>query len=252
MIDLHTHILPGVDDGAVDLEVSLSMGRYGAEGGLNVVAATPHFYQIPDWNLVKKKVAELQQEFDQAEIPLKLVPGAELMIDLDLLELDTMEIPTYGDGGKFCLIELPLQQIPMYTEEVIFNLQTRGITPIIAHPERYAAVVEAPNLALEWIRQGCLIQMNAGSILGRFGSKILETAEIMLTHQMVHLVGSDAHGFERRRLNLPEARDALKNIVGSTVARHLTETNPDLILKGTFQATAKPQEYRKRKRFLFF
>ena len=133
MIDLHTHILPGVDDGAVDLEVSLSMGRYGAEGGLNVVAATPHFYQIPDWNLVKKKVAELQQEFDQAEIPLKLVPGAELMIDLDLLELDTMEIPTYGDGGKFCLIELPLQHKNNFlcTPRKLFLTCKRGGLPLL-------------------------------------------------------------------------------------------------------------------------
>lgn len=252
MIDLHTHILPGVDDGAIDLEMSLAMGCYGVEQGLTTVAVTPHFYQIPDWRLVKKKVVELQQELEQAQIPLQVVAGAEIFIDLGLLEMDTQEIPTYGDGGKFCLIELPLHQIPNYADQVLFNLQTRGITQIIAHPERYAPVVDNPNLVLKWVRLGCLIQMNTGSILGRFGKKIRETAEIMLTHQMVHLVGSDAHGLERRRLNLPEAFETLKPIVGASVARDLVEANPRLILEGTFQPATESQEYRKKKRFLFF
>jgi len=252
MIDLHTHILPGVDDGSVDLEMSLAMGRFGVEQGLSVVAATPHFYEIPDWGLVKAKVAELQQAFDENQIPLKLVAGAEIFIDLDILEMDTAEIPTYGDGGKFCLIEFPLRQVPIYVEQVLFNLQTRGITPIIAHPERYAEVVEDPNLALHWINQGCLIQMNAGSILGRFGSKIQEVAEIMLTHHMVHLVGSDAHGSERRRLNLKEAFQVLEDLLGSEQALDLVQTNPKEILEGTFESNTTPQEYRKKKRFLFF
>lgn len=252
MIDLHTHILPQVDDGAEDLEMALAMGRYGLEQGLTKIAATPHFYQIPDWELIKKKVAELQKEFDAAQISLEIIPGAELFIDLDIMDMAAHQIPTYANMGKFCLIELPLQQIPIYTEQVIFSLQTKGITPIIAHPERYAPVVADPNVLLPWIRQGCLIQVNAGSILGRFGSKIRETAEIMLTHQMVHLVGSDGHRLERRQLNLAACLPDLTAIAGQELAQQLVTTNPGAILAGTFQAVKEPIEYRKRRRFLFF
>lgn len=252
MIDLHSHILPMVDDGAADLGTSLAMGRFGVEHGLKVLAATPHFHEISDWNLIKEKVKELEHAFVQAGIALNLISGAELLMDLNILEMDAAAIPTYGDKGKFCLIELPLQQIPMYTKQVLFSLQTKGIIPIIAHPERYSAVVEAPNLPLEWLQQGCLIQMNAGSILGRFGTKIQETAQIMLTHNMVQLVASDAHGLERRRLNLPEAHAALVEILGPAHAHELVEINPQGILEGNFQLQRQPEEYRKKRRFFFF
>ncbi|MDI9485596.1 MAG: tyrosine protein phosphatase [Bacillota bacterium] len=251
MIDLHTHILPGVDDGATDLDMALAMARDAAAKGVTAIAATPHFYELPQWPLVKQKVEELRSEFNNAQIGVELVAGAELMMDLGIMEMDAGEIPTYGDQGKFCLIEFPMRQIPMYAEEVLFDLQTKGIVPIIAHPERYGAIVENPNLALAWLRQGCLIQMNSGSILGRFGSKIQDTAKIMLNCNMVQLVASDGHGSERRRLNLPEAYAALVDIVGQVKARELVEGNPRSILDGDFQPKDEPVEYRKRRRFFF-
>lgn len=252
MIDLHSHILPMVDDGAKDLAMALDMGRFAVQQGLKTVAATPHFYEIPDWGKIKAKVKALQEEFLEAKIELELVCGAELMLDLDLLEMDAKDIPTYGDLGKFALVEFPLNQTPIYAEQVFFDLQTKGITPIIAHPERYSAVADDPNLALLWLRQGCLIQMNTGSILGRFGSKIKQTAEIMLTHQMVHIVASDAHGIERRRLNLPEARHELVGLLGEARTNELIKNNPKAILAGEFQPREQPLEYRKKRRFFFF
>ncbi|NMB01387.1 MAG: hypothetical protein GX971_07725 [Firmicutes bacterium] len=252
MIDLHSHILPGVDDGAVDLEMSLAMGRYGEERGITIIAATPHFHEIPDWEKVRELVDRLKAEFAKAQIGVEIVPGAELLMDMALLEMIASDIPTFGNQGKFCLIELPMHQVPIYTEQVIFDLQTKGITPIIAHPERYSAVLADPNLCLGWLKQGCLIQMNSGSLLGRFGTEVKKTAEIMLTHDMVHLVASDAHGVERRRLNLPEAYEALLDIVGQTRAKELVETNPRSILQGNFASRYTPSEYRKKKRFFFF
>jgi protein-tyrosine phosphatase len=251
MIDLHTHILPGVDDGATDLGMSLAMGQFAAEAGITALVATPHFYEIPDWSLIKKKVEDLQREFTNRQITVEIVPGAELLMDTGILSMGAGEIPTYADKGKFCLIEFPMHQIPLYAEEVLFGLQSKGITPIIAHPERYGAVVENPNLVLLWLRQGCLIQMNSGSVLGRFGAKIKETAEIMLTANMVQMVASDGHGSERRRLNLPQAYLALREIVGKTTAQDLVETNPGAILSGDFQLKVEPTEYRKKRRFFF-
>lgn len=251
MIDLHTHILPGVDDGAADLEMALAMGRLASEEGIVKIAATPHFHQISEWSLIKKQVEALRGEFSQAQIAVELVPGAELLLDLNLLDMQAQDIPTYGDQGKFCLIEFPLQQMPIYADEVLFGLQAKGITPIIAHPERYGAVVENPNLALEWLRQGCLIQMNTGSILGRFGTKIKGTAQIMLTSQMVQVVASDGHGSERRRLNLAETFSTLVEIVGQSTALDLVKANPQGILRGDFRMKAEPREYRKKRWFSF-
>lgn len=252
MIDLHTHILPGVDDGAMDLEMSLAMGKFAAKQGITTIAATPHLYDIAEWSQILEMVAHLKDAFCEAQIPVELVSGAELMMDMGILDTQVAQIPTFGDQGKFCLIELPMHQIPMYTKQVIFDLQTKGITPLIAHPERYSAVVDDPNLCLDWLKQGCLIQMNSGSILGRFGSKIQETAKIMLIHDMVHVVASDAHGLERRRLNLPEVLDILQEIVGKALAKELVETNPRRILAGEIVVSSTPREYRKKKRFFFF
>ncbi|HKM43045.1 MAG TPA: CpsB/CapC family capsule biosynthesis tyrosine phosphatase [Limnochordia bacterium] len=251
MIDLHTHILPGVDDGSSNLSMSLAMGHFAEDGGITTLAATPHFHEIPDWSRIKAKVEELKKEFVKAQIPVEIVPGAELLMDMGLLDMAAAEIPTYADNGRFCLIEFPMHQLPMYAEQVLFDLQTKGITPIIAHPERYGAVVENPNLAIGWIRQGCLIQMNSGSLLGRFGSTIKQTAEIMLKCNMVQMVASDGHGSERRRLNLPEAFEALVAIVGESTAQNLVKTNPRGIIDGDFQLKVEPTEYRKKKRFFF-
>ena len=251
MIDLHTHILPGVDDGAADLKVALDMGRSALLDGITVLAATPHFYEIPSWSTVKQKVEKLRREFAQAHIAVELVAGAELLMDVNLLNMKKEEIPTYGDRGKYCLVELPASQVPVYTEQVLFVLQTKGITPIIAHPERYAAVAKDPNRVLGWLNQGCLIQMNSGSILGRFGPPIQETAKVLLAQGMVQVVASDGHGSERRRLSLAEAFDVLVGIVGPTKAKDLVETNPRGILGGDFQLKEEPLEYRKKKRFFF-
>jgi len=251
MIDLHTHILPGVDDGAADLDMALAMGRSAWEAGITAIAVTPHFYEIPSWSRVKQKVKELQTEFARAQIGVELVPGAELLMDLDLLEMKKEEIPTYGDAGRYCLVELPALQIPLYAEQVLFAVQTKNITPIIAHPERYAAVVSDPNLVFTWIEQGCLVQMNSGSILGRFGPAIQHTAKILLRQGMVQVVASDGHGSDRRRLNLGEAFDALAALLGPIKARDLVETNPRRILDGDFELKEEPLEYRRKRRFFF-
>lgn len=252
MIDLHAHILPAVDDGPADLEESLAMGRAAVEQGLTAVAATPHFFGRPSWSEIKERVAELKGHFAQAGLAVDLVAGAELMLDTNLLGLEAEEIPTYGDQGRFCLIEFPMHQHPVYTAEVLFDLQTKGITPIIAHPERYSVVRQDPNVILEWLEQGCLIQLNAGSILGRFGSQVADTAEILLTHDMVQFVASDAHHVQRRGLNLPEAYPVLVKLLSEDDANELVEVNPQAVLAGDFTLQRQPRPYQRRRFFFPF
>ena len=252
MIDLHTHILPGVDDGAEDLTEALDMARTALANGINIIAATPHFFQIPNWERIQALTEDLQQELDKAGIGVKLVAGSELFIDIEILEMPQNLIPTYAANGKYCLIELPLQQVPMYFEHVVFSLQTKGITPIIAHPERYLAVVRDPNLILQWIDIGCLIQMNSGSILGRFGQKIQETAKILLDHNMVHLLASDGHAVSRRGMNLHKAYVEVEKLIGTEKTMQLVQGNPELIIHGKPLPAAEAQPYQKKERFWFF
>ncbi|HOQ72808.1 MAG TPA: tyrosine protein phosphatase [Limnochordia bacterium] len=252
MIDLHVHILPGVDDGPPTLEEALAMGRVGEERGLKVVAATPHFFGQLSWATVQQKVAELREEFARAQVSLELVAGAELMLDLSLLDLAPEEIPTYGGQGRFCLIEFPFQELPVYTDDVLFDLQTKGITPIIAHPERYRGVLQDPNTALGWLERGCLLQVNTGSILGRFGSTVQEAAEILLTHDMAQFVASDAHSVQRRTLDLPQAHGVLVELLGAERAEELVAANPRAVLAGDFAPRRPPQQYRRKRRFFSF
>lgn len=252
MIDLHTHILPGVDDGAEDLAEALEMARTALSNGINVLAATPHFFQIPDWEKIQNLTADLQKELDRAGIEVTLVPGSELFIDIEILDMPQRLIPTYAANGKYCLIELPLQQVPMYFEQVVFSLQTKGITPIIAHPERYLAVVRDPNLILQWIDIGCIIQMNSGSILGRFGQKIQETARILLEHNMVHVLASDGHAVSRRGMNLHKAYNEVEKLIGTEKAVQLVQGNPELIIQGKQLPLVDAQPYQKKERLWFF
>lgn len=252
MIDLHTHILPAVDDGAADLQTAVAMGRYAEEHGIEVICATPHFYGSVTWAGVQQRVEDLRRHFAQEGLKVELVPGAELLMDSSLLQLQREEVPTYGGQGKFCLIELPMSQVPVYTDQVFFALQTMGITPIVAHPERYRAVGDDPNTVLSWLEHGCLIQVNTGSILGRFGAGAAETARILLTHDMAHFVASDAHSLHRRPPDLPAAHEVLVEMVGAERAKELVEDNPRAVLGGGFAPRRAPRAYTRKRRFFLF
>ena len=164
-------------------------------------------------------------------------------MDIEIIDMAVGQIPTYGANGRYCLVEFPLQQVPLYVEQVFFSLQTKGITPIIAHPERYLAVVNDPNLVLHWIELGCAVQMNSGSILGRFGQKILETARILLSTTwcmfwpLTATASSEGRTFPRP-CGCGEAH--------WSGAPQLVKGNPELIIKGEPISFAKPGAIRKR------
>jgi len=251
MIDLHTHILPGVDDGAGDEGSALDMARQAVERQIQVVAATPHFVNLA-WDQIKAEAAKLQALLTAHQINLTVVAGAELMIDLDLAVQAKEDIPTYNDAGKYCLIEFPMLELPHYVDQVLFSLQVKGITPVIAHPERYHAVIEDPNLPAHWIETGCLIQINAGSLLGNFGTHVQRTAEIMLKHQMVHLIGSDAHSTGRRGFHLERSAEAVQRLAGAETAAKLVSTNPARIIAGEPVEVLEVIPYRPHRRFWDF
>lgn len=252
MYDLHSHILPGVDDGARDLETALEMARLAVDKGITTLAATPHWDLVFDWKLIKQRVEELAVCFQQENISLKLVPGAELFMDYNLVNLSKEQIPTYNNNGQYCLLEFPMFEIPNYSDDVIFSLKVKGITPIIAHPERYKNVAEDPNLIKRWIDNGCLMQMNAGSVTGMFGERIQKISEILLEHQMVHIMASDAHSTGRRGFVLQEGADRVEALIGVEQKDLLVVGNPGAVVAGEQLEVPEALSYKPRKRFWFF
>lgn len=252
MIDLHSHILPGIDDGAKDLNTSIEMAKQAVNQGITVVAATPHYRNEFDWQKIQTLAIQLSTELKQRGIALEVIPGAELFIDPALEQMGLEQIPTYNNNGKYCLIEFPMLELPYYVNQVLFSLAVKGITPVIAHPERYVVVGNDPNIVREWIDNGYLLQMNAGSLIGMFGEKVKKTSEIMLQHQMVHLIASDAHSANRRSFILDRAAAEAKKFVSQEIIHNLVQTNSSQVVTGEPVKIPEPLVYKRKKRFWFF
>ncbi len=224
MIDMHAHILPGLDDGAPDLETALEMARIAVEDGITTMVATPHFMEGVMENhrdLILEKVTEFQQVLNEENILLKIVPGCEVFLSPDTASrLVKGELMTVNNKGKHLLIEFPMQCIPSYAEQVLFELKVMGVTPIIAHPEKNIDLANKPKQVLSFINRGGLIQINGGSINGLYGKKVQKAARIFMTNGLIHFIGSDGHSCNLRTTKIQKAlemvdqlRDGQKNRV---------------------------------------
>jgi protein-tyrosine phosphatase len=238
MIDIHTHIIPGIDDGAKDLEESLHMIRKGYQSGIKTICATPHipspsqidfgFEQriLSGLNLLRTKLSEEKME-------VKILLGSEININLDWRSLKDFSFFTLDHSGKFLLLELPLGDIPSFTEETIFNLAIEGYTPIIAHPERSISQDSQIERIERWVNLGALFQLNAGSPLGYFGKTIKRISWKLLKEGLIHFVASDAHDEKNRTIDsLVDAFPLIQKIVGEKKASEIFYQNPKNIIKG--------------------
>lgn len=236
MIDFHNHILPDIDDGAKSLEISLSMLKCAYSQGITDVVNTVHF-QHPkvegkdiSFDSVKKAIDELQKELYNINLPIKLHFGAEVLFQPNLLEVKKNPLVNYGHG-KYILVEFLTHYLPKNHRQVLFDLKISGTTPIIAHPERYRAVQNNFNIIKEWLDSGCIIQVSAGSLLGRMGKVIEQTALKIINNNFCQILGSDAHNDKNRNFMLKEAFDIVEGIIGQS-ARKLVYDNPNSVLKG--------------------
>ena len=233
MFDLHMHLLPGFDDGAPDLETALAMLQMAVEYKTTTVVATPHVIEdkwLPSWNEIITTCELLRRESCRAGIEIAIYPGAEVSMSLEILK----RLPGPGayciNSGRYLLVELPAQEIPLFTDQFFFTLQARGIIPILAHPERHPELAKEPEILQEWVYKGIMTQLNGASLLGRMGERVQSTAELFLQHNLIHCIGSDAHGLNYRRPKLLEAGDQIKNLVGEFRAHQLLEENPHRII----------------------
>jgi len=234
MIDLHMHILPNIDDGAADIRIALDMLKMAADEGTKTVVATPHILSgesCTKWEKIVEDCHNMASLAVERDLNIRLCPGAEVFLDYDLLDILVQPGPYCLNGGKYILIELPAHQIPAYTDEFFFTLQTRGFWPILAHPERNAQLVSQPDRLEDWINKGILVQINGGSLLGQMGKRAMHFAERLVASSMVHTLGSDAHNLSRRGPGLRKAAKKLAALSGVSAAEEITVNLPRRILE---------------------
>jgi len=236
LIDLHTHILPGVDDGVETEDDSVAFARVAAEDGTRVMVATPHckdgFY-VNERDSVVAAVEKLRTRLASEGVDLELLPGAEVHICPDLVErIADGRALTLNDNGKTLLLELSLSQYPVELENLVFQLKLAGVHVLLAHPERIRYFQDDPKRYEEMVRLGAYGQITTGSILGVFGTKAEEYSFDLLRRGLVHVVASDAHNVRGRSPKLSEAVEAMVPLVGEQRAELMATEAPRMLLEG--------------------
>jgi len=231
MIDIHCHILPGVDDGADSMETALGMARDAANSGVRAIIATPHCLK-EGWpeNLLSRglllKMAQLSRAIEDAGIRLKIYPGMEIFVTEKFPErLQAGRLLPLA-GSRYLLVEFYFDESPTYIEEALRLIWAKGLTPLIAHPERYYCVEWDPSLAEKWAREGCILQLNRGSIQGKLGAQAQVCAWELLERGVPHMVASDAHGVQVRRTELKSVMLELGERLSWAYASKLLVENP--------------------------
>ena len=233
MIDLHCHILPGIDDGAASLQESLSMAEQAIAQGITHLLCTPHHnngrYENEKSSVIAT-VHHLQNALDERNLPLTLLEGQEVRVTGELITAFEKDHLLFTDiTDIYLLLEFPTQDVPAFSESLFFELRTLGKVPVIVHPERNAIFREDPNRLIPFLEMGCLAQLTAPSIVGIFGKQIQKTAHEMVTHNLVQMVASDAHGVTKRRFYLKEAYEIIEQEWGKEKVLQMQQVARDLI-----------------------
>lgn len=233
MIDLHSHILPGVDDGAPDLETSLAMARMAVDDGIRVMAATPHFlpgvYENESQD-IRQRVADLQQVLQDQGIPLDIVSGSDAHIRPDFPAcLREGRVLTINDS-RYVLFEPSHVTVSPRMDDLLFNVLASGFVPILTHPERLRWIEHNYDLMLKLVDLGVLMQITCGSLTGRFGQRPQYWAQRMLAEGKVHILATDAHDTQRRPPSMASSFDLARAELGLDEAKNLMLIRPAMIL----------------------
>ncbi|GAC1342324.1 MAG: protein tyrosine phosphatase [Ktedonobacteraceae bacterium] len=233
MIDTHLHILSGVDDGPETIQESLSLARALVQEGIHSAIATPHSndeYPPHSAAEIRQRVYDMQQALDRHGIPLRLFAGHEALIKAGLVEdIQAGRLATLN-GSAYLLLELWNSTWIPETEQVIFELRAHGIIPIIAHPERYRAIQQDPARLAALLQQGAIAQLTASSLVGMQGNTTRSCAETLLKKDLIHCIGSDAHGLHRRPPGVARGLQRATELVGQARVYQMTEAQPAAIV----------------------
>jgi protein-tyrosine phosphatase len=239
-VDIHSHVLPGFDDGAADLESALAMLASAAADGTSAIVATPHNDLVRGRDITAS-VAALNDAAREQGTAIRVLTGCELKLSADLPQrFSGGDVLTLNDSA-YVLIELSLQgELSPYLQRAMFELQVAGALPILAHVERYPPVQRNPEVLSELVRQGVLMQVNADSLLGHAGRRARETAERLARSRMLHLLASDAHDLTTRPPLLSEAHERLERLTSANF-RAWVEQVPRQIIQGQVVTTPEPR-----------
>lgn len=235
MIDIHCHIIPGLDDGSDSIEESIKMARIAYENGTDIIVATPHCNR-PDsyenhWSRsFYNKFVGLKEAMGKSGLPVKLICGQEVFCTKRILQLIKEDKIVPINNSRYILIEFDFYEYSSVAYQYISELVSQGYVPIVAHPERYEFVAQEADAAVKMKNIGALLQINKGSITGGFGQRAKREAFKMLDERLVDFVASDAHSPYMRTPNMSDAHEMISEIYSLDYANMIFEENPRLVI----------------------
>lgn len=236
MIDIHAHILPGVDDGSRDIGDSLMMASMAVQSGVSGIIVTPHC-NIPGDNCVsgatemRQSLTYFREALSDNEIPLELYEGMEIFGTPEVAEMMQEGILCPLAGSVYTLIEFPFSNYADEATAILESLLDLGLRPVVAHPERYYYVMEDPQILNEWFDMGCYLQANKGSLQGRFGPRVEALAHSMVQRRFVSFIASDAHSSRTRTTWMEDIFTLVENRYGREYAVQILNDNPDRLIR---------------------
>jgi protein-tyrosine phosphatase len=235
VIDIHSHILPQVDDGARSVEEAVEMARIATEDGIEYMVSTPHMFnglsENPEPSKIVDRVAALNEAIKNPN-GVKILPGNEVHISHDIAEHVRNNRVTKINQRNYMLVEFPQLTVPIGADELFYKLLLQGVRPILVHPERNGQIQAIPAIVARFIERGVYIQVTAMSVTGEFGPAAKQTAERLLQHNCVHFLATDTHRTRSRPPILSRGRDAAAMVIGPQKARALVEDNPLAVING--------------------
>ncbi|MGQ5708306.1 tyrosine-protein phosphatase [Lactobacillus sp. PSON] len=254
LVDIHCHMLPGIDDGSKDWPTSIKLAKEAVADGVTHAVVTPHTLNGKYLNHKKDIISltrQYQEMLDEANIPLTVFAGQEVRLSGDLIDaIEKDDILFCDEEGTYMLLEFPSEDVPTYAKDTIFKLQGYGITPVIVHPERNNRILKEPEVLQTLIEQGCLVQITASSYTGLFGSKVEDLSRKLIEAGQGCTFASDAHDLPRRQYQLSEAYKKMAKEFSPELAESWKENSRKIINGENVQMDWRP--LKKKKKFWLF
>lgn len=235
MIDIHCHMLPAIDDGAASWDDSLAMAEMAVRDGIKTIITTPH--QLGNFSgnrgdTIRDLTSEFQELLDQHEIPLTVLPGADVRIEPEMIAgIRAGDVLTLADRRRHVLLELP-HEVYLPLDRLLDDLRAARLVGILSHPERNRGILTRPDVLGPLVDAGCLMQVTAGSIVGTFGPQIQQFAQRLVSDGLVHFLATDAHSPRSRRPLMRRALQQVAALVGREAAHELCCRNPSFVAAG--------------------